>query len=71
MRNAYKILVGKPEGKIQLGRCKSGIILKQILKKRDVKIEHDNLILIIICSYVKILDNKNNVVIQVNIMNFK
>jgi hypothetical protein len=31
MSNAYKILVGKPEGKISLGRHR--IILKWILKK--------------------------------------
>jgi hypothetical protein len=32
MRNAYKIEVGKPEGKIELGRCMWGIILKRIRK---------------------------------------
>jgi hypothetical protein len=33
MRNAYEILVGKPEGKRSLGRSNINIILKWILGK--------------------------------------
>jgi hypothetical protein len=38
MRNAYKILVGKPEGKIPPGKpaLRWGIILKCVLGKKNV-----------------------------------
>jgi hypothetical protein len=41
LRNAYNILVRKPEGKRQLGRVDERIILKWILKKWGVKIWMD------------------------------
>jgi hypothetical protein len=35
--DAYKILIGKPEGKIPLGRprCRCGIMSKWILRRRE------------------------------------
>jgi len=40
MRNAYKILVGKPEGKRSSGRPRRrwGVVLEWILRKQGVKV---------------------------------